>query len=126
MSHTCSFRVQAQTISLALHSTDENFFDLLSHECCHSLLAALGMPTKILMAERSCYLQFRNCFKINRAISRMAHRGNGFVQGCSHSLFAAQAILSVWTRGIEALSGQSCRLRAGGFLDDSNFRVQGG
>ena len=100
------------------------FFYLLPHEICHNLLEALGMLAQILTAERNFYKQLSNSFKLNTAISGPCLHANGFVQGCSHSLSAAQAILCVWTRRIEATPSRHERLNTRGFLDDSNFRVQ--
>ena len=100
------------------------FFDLLPHETCFNVLAALGAPQKVIVAERAFYKQFTCFYKANGAISsEVSQRTNGFVQGCSFSLQAALGLLSMWTKHVESTPVlQDTTISTGGFLDDNNMR----
>ena len=100
------------------------FFDLLPHETCFNVLAALGAPQKVIVAERAFYKQFTCFYKANGAISsEVSQRTNGFVQGCSFSLQAALGLLSIWTKHVESTPVlQDTTISTGGFLDDNNMR----
>ena len=100
------------------------FFDLLPHEISFNVLQALGAPTTILTAERQFYHQFQCWYQANGAISAQpCGRRNGFIQGCSFSLQASLAILSVWTKCVESQSSTLAETSSGGFLDDNNLQA---
>ena len=99
------------------------FFDLLPHDICFNILSCFGAPHTILTAERAFYSQFQCLYKANGAMSSQVRgRNNGFIQGCSFSLQASLALLSIWTRYIEDCMSPQATISSGGFLDDNNFR----
>ena len=64
-------------------------------------------------------------YKVALALSSVSTRRNGFLQDCSFSLQAAQALLSIWTRILETSIEGFHPITTGGFLDDNNFRCCG-
>ena len=105
-------------------SLDRNFFDLLPHQLCFNILTSLGAPQQVIRAETSFYQHFECLYKANGAFSsQTSTRINGFIQGCSFSLQASLALLSIWTKSIESCESSEATISTGCFLDDNNFRT---
>ena len=100
----------------------KNFFDLLPFELCFQLLEYMGFPQFYIEVERAFYRQLTCLYKAVGALSEPGTRDNGFLQGCSFSLEASQALLAVWTRLMESFQSCQVTVTTGGFLDDNNFR----
>ena len=92
------------------------FFDLLPHDLIFSLLETMGLPNYFVAVERRFYKQLTCTFKVANALCMACTRSNGFLQGCSFSLQAAQALLSVWTRLMETRVEGYYSITAGGFF----------
>ena len=103
----------------------QKFFDLLSHDILWPLLRSLGLPEQILLAERTFYAKLRSYYKLRDCYSAESRRSNGFIQGCSFSIQASLALLSIWTKVLEStVQSQPLEstLSTGSYLDDSNIR----
>ena len=97
------------------------FFDLLERDICDNLLRDLGALAETINAEDRLYRDFKYRSKVGDAISHGYQRKRGFVQGCSWSLDAALAIMTIWTKAAEAES----QVEVSSFADDSSFLSTG-
>ena len=124
-----SWRLALEIENKQLQGTDfsgasldrKKFFDLIDHDIAEGILQKLGAPKAIVEAEKKFYNQLTCRWKVGTSISEPWTRTCGYIQGSSWSLDAALALMTIWTKTIEA----ETEVTTGGFLDDSNYFASG-
>ena len=114
---------QCSTI-IGISMDRRKFFDLLQYAVGHGIMQRLGVPEKILIAEKAFYQQLHYKYKIGKNFSTWSTRCNGFVQGCSWSVQVALGAITMWVRYLKLHCLPSPQLNLGTFVDDCHMYAE--
>ena len=81
-----------------------------------------GVPENYIQGISSLYDEGKFIYKLEGTVSGEGERKEGFIQGMSSSLLAAQLTMAVWAIVIEQSQQE---VNTGGYIDDTNFRASG-
>ena len=102
---------------LALAIDKTKFFDTMEYDLCHTIMASMGAPPILLSAMGRFYDNLSTYYKAEGALAGPYTRRNGFVQGCTWSVQAAQCLMCAWHVWMRN------HAHTASFLDDSRLHV---